>query len=181
VLVVDEAYAEFRAPGPGGFAPTALELLAEHPHVVVTRTMSKAFAFAGVRLGYAAASPELVGYLRTVRLPYHLSTATQQIALAGLDHADLMLQGVAALRHDLQEMAAELRRRGYDVPVSDANFVLFGPFADRHATWQALLDNQVLVREVGPAGYLRVSAGTPSQNAAFLAALAQVDERGERA
>jgi histidinol-phosphate aminotransferase len=181
VLVIDEAYAEFRRPDREGRQPTSLGLVASHPHVVVTRTMSKAFAFAGVRLGYAIAQPELIQYLRTVRLPYHLSTVTQQVALAGLDHADQMLAQVADLRQGRDRLAAALTQAGYDVPASDANFLLVGQFPDRHAVWQGLLDRGVLVREVGPEHYLRVSVGTPSQNQAFLAALAKVAPHPEGA
>jgi histidinol-phosphate aminotransferase len=169
VLVVDEAYAEFRRPG----TPTALGLLPRYPHLAVVRTMSKAFAFAGARLGYLAAAADLVGYLRTVRLPYHLSAITQVAALAALEHRQALMEQVAQLRATRARLAGELRRRGLEVPESDANFVLFGRFADRHAIWQGLLDRGVLIREVGPAGWLRVSAGTEQETDRFLAALAE--------
>jgi len=170
VVVVDEAYAEFRSPG----TPSALRLLGDHPHLVVTRTMSKAFAFAGVRLGYAAACPELVGYLRTVRLPYHLSTMTQVTALAGLHHAPVMLAQVAQLRQARDKLHQDLLALGLTVPPSDANFLAVGRFADAAAIWQGLLDQGVLVRHTGPPGYLRVTVGTPDQNQAFLTAIAGI-------
>ena len=170
MVVVDEAYAEFRRPG----TPSALELLADHPRLVVTRTMSKAFALAGARLGYLAASPAVVDAVRLVRLPYHLSAVTQAVARTALAHADELQGRVALLREERDALVAWLRARGDAVAESDANFVLFGQFDDRHAVWQALLDRGVLVRETGPDRWLRVSVGTPEENAAFRAALEEV-------
>lgn len=173
IVVVDEAYAEFRRQG----TPSALELLERHPHLVVSRTMSKAFAFAGVRLGYLAASPQIVDVLRIVRLPYHLSAVTQAVARAALAHAEDLLAQVNTLREDRDRLAEWLNDQGYTVAVSDANFILFGEFQDRHAVWQGLLDRGVLVRETGPEHYLRVSIGTPEQNHAFMSALQEVTGR----
>jgi histidinol-phosphate aminotransferase len=168
IVVVDEAYAEFSS------SPAALPLLDGHPRLVVTRTMSKAFGFAGGRLGYLAADPALVDALRLVRLPYHLSALTQAAALAALRHADATLAQVAALRADRDRMQDALRRRGFDVVDSDANFLLFGRFDDEHATWQGLLDRGVLVRDVGLPRWLRVSVGTTDECDAFLDALGEV-------
>jgi histidinol-phosphate aminotransferase len=168
LVVVDEAYAEFRRAG----TPSALELLPRHPNLVVTRTMSKAFALAGARVGYLAASPELCDALRVVRLPYHLSAVTQAVALAALRHADELLAAVADLRMARDRIVEEIARMGLSPVPSDANFVLFGGLADSHATWQGLLDRGVLVRDVGIAHYLRVTAGTPEETSAFLDALA---------
>ncbi|HZA02958.1 MAG TPA: histidinol-phosphate transaminase [Propionibacteriaceae bacterium] len=172
VVVVDEAYFEFARDG----TPSALELLPAYPRLAVTRTMSKAFAFAGGRLGYLAASPAFVDALRIVRLPYHLSSVTQAAARVALAHADSMLAAVDRLRAARDDLADWLRGLGLTVAESDANFVLFGRFADRHAVWQALLDRGVLIREVGPPGWLRVSAGTPEEMAAFKRALVDVLE-----
>ncbi len=174
VVVVDEAYAEFRRVG----VPSALELLGEHPNLVVTRTMSKAFALAGARLGYLAASPAITDALRVVRLPYHLSAVTQATALAALGHAEELLGNVDLLRRERDALVAWLRDQGYDVAESDANFVLFGRFEDRHAAWQELLDAGVLVRETGPDGWLRVSVGTPAEMSAFRAALVAIGHNG---
>jgi histidinol-phosphate aminotransferase len=156
MVVVDEAYAEFRRSG----TPSALELLPDHPRLVVTRTMSKAFAMAGARLGYLAAAPAVIDALLLVRLPYHLSTVTQAVARTALAHTGELLETVAALRAERDATVSWLRGRGLSVADSDANFVLFGRFADRHAVWQGLLDRGVLVREVGPPQWLRVSIGT---------------------
>ncbi|MBA8795166.1 histidinol-phosphate aminotransferase [Friedmanniella endophytica] len=170
VVVVDEAYHEFARPG----TPSALELLPEFGRLAVSRTMSKAFAFAGGRLGYLAAAPAFVDALRIVRLPYHLSAVTQAVARVALAHAREMLAQVAALRAARDDLAGWLRGRGHEVADSDANFVLFGRFADRHAVWQGLLDRGVLIRETGPDGWLRVSAGTPAEMEAFKTALTEV-------
>ena len=144
--------------------------------------MSKAFAFAGGRLGYLAADPELVDALRLVRLPYHLSAPTQAIALAALHHADLMLATVEAIKTQRDRMVTELAALGLAPVPSDANFVLFGGLADAAATWQALLERGVLVRDVGIPHYLRVTAGTPAETDAFLGAIAEVEgkDRSER-
>ena len=171
VVVIDEAYAEFRRPG----VPSALELLGPaHPHLAVTRTMSKAFGAAGLRLGYLAADRALVDALRVVRLPYHLSAVTQAAALAALSHRDELMAQVASLRDERDALVAWLRGRGLTAHESDANFVLFGPFPDREAVWQALLDAGVLIRVVGPEGFLRASIGTPEEMERLRSALATV-------
>jgi len=170
LVVVDEAYAEFRRAD----TPSALALLDDHPRLVVTRTMSKAFAFAGARVGYLAASSEIVDAVRIVRLPYHLSAVTQAVARVALAHAGELLARVADLRAERDRLTEWLRKQGLRVPDSDANFVLMGEFADRHAVWQGLLDRGVLVRETGPDGWLRVSVGTPDEMRAFRQALGEV-------
>jgi histidinol-phosphate aminotransferase len=170
IVVVDEAYAEFAREG----TPSALTLLPRYPGLAVTRTMSKAFAMAGARVGYLAAAPELVEKLLLVRLPYHLSAVTQAVARAALAHAAEPLTTVAALRRERDALVGWLRRRGRAVADSDANFVLFGEFDDRRRVWQGLLDRGVLVREVGPPRWLRVTVGTPEEMAAFRAALDEV-------
>ena len=168
VVVIDEAYAEFRRPG----VPSALELVGPaHPHLAVTRTMSKAFGAAGLRLGYLAADRTLVDALRVVRLPYHLSAVTQAAALAALSHRDELMAQVASLRDERDAFVEWLRAQGLVAHESDANFVLFGPFPDREAVWQALLDAGVLIRVVGPEGFLRASIGTPDEMARLRTAL----------
>jgi histidinol-phosphate aminotransferase len=170
MVVIDEAYAEFARDQ----RATALDLLPRYEHLVVTRTMSKAFAMAGARIGYLAAAPAVVGALQIVRLPYHLSAITQVVARVALAHTGELLATVAVLRGERDELVAWLLARGLAAADSDANFVLFGEFADRHAVWQGLLDRGVLIREVGPPGWLRVSVGTAEEMAAFRAALDEV-------
>ena len=169
MVVIDEAYSEFaREPG-----MTALSLLDRFPRLVVVRTMSKAFALAGGRVGYLASSKGVVDALQIVRLPYHLSSLTQTVARAALARADELQASVATLRASRDELVAWLRDAGFKVADSDTNFILFGEFDDRHATWQALLGLGVLVREVGPPGWLRVTVGTPEENDLFKAALTE--------
>ena len=174
VVVIDEAYAEFRRAG----TPSALELLPEHRNLLVTRTMSKAFALAGARLGYLAAAPEICDALRVVRLPYHLSAVTQAVASAALRHADELLGKVEELRAERDRTVEWLVAQGFEVAPSDANFVLFGRFDDRQALWQRLLDRGVLIRVTGPEGWLRVSIGTAAEMTAFKDALDAGTEGG---
>jgi histidinol-phosphate aminotransferase len=170
IVVVDEAYAEFAREG----TVSALTLQPRFPRLVVTRTMSKAFAMAGARVGYLAARPEIIEKLLIVRLPYHLSTVTQAVARAALACAADPLATVAALRAERDAAVSWLRAQGLSVSDSDANFAMFGTFADRHAVWQGLLGRGVLIRETGPPGWLRVTIGTPEEMAAFRAALTEV-------
>ena len=167
MVMVDEAYMEFCREG----TPSALSLLPGNPRLIVTRTMSKAFAMAGTRVGYLAADPAVLDALLLVRLPYHLSAVTQVVARTAVAHAEELLGAVNTLRAERDELVAWLRAEGFQVADSDANFVLFGRFADRHEVWQRVLDRGVLIRETGPAGWLRVSVGTPEEMAAFRTAL----------
>jgi histidinol-phosphate aminotransferase len=170
LVVIDEAYAEFAREG----TPSALTLLSRYPGLVVTRTMSKAFAMAGARVGYLAAAPEVVEKLLLVRLPYHLSVVTQAVARAALALAADPLATVTNIRAERDSLVSWLRARGLRVADSDANFVLFGTFEQRRDVWQGLLDRGVLVREVGPPRWLRVTVGTPEEMAAFRIALSEV-------
>jgi histidinol-phosphate aminotransferase len=170
VVVVDEAYAEFARAG----TPSALTLLPGRPRLVVSRTMSKAFGMAGLRLGYLAADAAVVDALQLVRLPYHLSSLTQAAARTALAHTDALLATVDAVKGQRDRIVAALPGLGLTSVPSDANFVLFGQFADAPAAWQALLDRGVLVRDVGLPGWLRVTAGTAEETTAFLTALAAV-------
>ncbi|NKZ09882.1 histidinol-phosphate transaminase [Mycolicibacterium septicum DSM 44393] len=169
ILIVDEAYGEFSS------QPSAVTLIDEFPaKLIVTRTMSKAFAFAGGRLGYLAAAPAVIDALLLVRLPYHLSVLTQAAACAALRHADDTLGSVATLAAERDRVSAELHRLGYRVIPSDANFVLFGEFVDAPATWQRYLDKGILIRDVGIPGFLRTTIGLAEENDAFLAASADL-------
>ncbi|WP_433049376.1 histidinol-phosphate transaminase [Dactylosporangium sp. CS-033363] len=171
MVIVDEAYAEFARPG----TVFALSLVERSPRLVVTRTMSKAFALAGGRVGYLAADAAVVDAVQLVRLPYHLSAMTQAVARAALAHTDALLSTVDAIKEQRDRIVTTLR--GWQLPVadSDANFVLFGaPRGDSKGTWQALLDRGVLIRDVGLPGWLRVTAGTPEETGAFLTALEEL-------
>lgn len=173
LLVVDEAYGEFSAES------SAINLLTEIPSIIVVRTMSKAFAFAGARVGYAVARPEVIDALQLVRLPYHLSAITQAAAIAALREDEILLSEVEEIKRDRDLVASELRSMGFDVIPSDANFILFRGFASIPALkdygskelWRALLDQGVLIRDVGIHGALRVTIGRKNENEAFLNSL----------
>jgi histidinol-phosphate aminotransferase len=169
IVVVDEAYAEFMPHG----TPSALTLLPGRPRLIISRTMSKAFAFAGVRLGYLAADAAVADALRLVRLPYHLSALTQAAAVAALAHADEMLAMVEEITTQRDRISRELTDLGYQPHVSGSNFVLFGGVDDPNAMFEALLADGVLIRDVGIPGNLRVSAGTTAETSAFLEAAAR--------
>jgi histidinol-phosphate aminotransferase len=169
ILILDEAYGEFSS------QPSAVKLLDEYPtKLVVTRTMSKAFAFAGGRLGYLIAAPALIEAMLLVRLPYHLSSLTQAAARAALRHADDTLGSVAKLIAERDRVTEALTGMGFRVIPSDANFVLFGEFSDAPATWQRYLDEGVLIRDVGIQGYLRATTGLAEENDALLEASARI-------
>ncbi|WP_326808769.1 MULTISPECIES: histidinol-phosphate transaminase [unclassified Streptomyces] len=171
LVVVDEAYGEF------SHHPSLLPLIEGRPALVLSRTMSKAFGAAGLRLGYLAAAPAVVDAVQLVRLPYHLSAVTQATALAALEHTDTLLGYVEQLKTERDRLVSELRSIGCQVTESDANFVQFGRFdgaAGSHAVWEALLARGVLVRDNGVPGWLRVSAGTPEENDVFLDAVRAV-------
>lgn len=170
MVVVDEAYEEFARAG----TPSALSLLPSYKRLVVTRTMSKAFAMAGTRLGYLAADPEVVDCLQLVRLPYHLSALTQAAARVALRHREALLGTVDAVKAQRDRLVRELTDLGCHVVPSDANFVLFGNFDDQTVVWHQLLDKGVLVRDVGLDGWLRVTAGTESEIDVFLDAMREV-------
>ncbi|MFD9224524.1 histidinol-phosphate transaminase [Streptomyces sp. NPDC060064] len=178
IVVVDEAYVEF------SHRPSLLPLIEGRPNLVVSRTMSKAFGAAGLRLGYLAAHPAVVDAVQLVRLPYHLSAVTQATALAALEHTDTLLGYVEQLKTERDRLVGELRAIGYEVTESDANFVQFGRFDGEgaaHEVWQQILDRGVLVRDNGVPGWLRVTAGTPAENDAFLEAVrALMKERSEK-
>lgn len=172
MVVVDEAYAEFALQG----TRSALTLLPGRPRLIVTRTMSKAFALAGARLGYLASAPEVTDAIRLVRLPYHLSSMTQATATAALVHADVLLATVEEIKTQRDRIVENLLGLGLSPAVSDSNFVFFGGLSDAHAMWERLLEHGVLVRDVGIPHHLRVTAGTESETTAFLDAIRRILE-----
>jgi histidinol-phosphate aminotransferase len=171
IVVVDEAYAEFAPVG----QPTALTLLEGRDRLIVSRTMSKAFAFAGARVGYMASDPAIADALRLVRLPYHLSALTQAAAIAALAHTDEMLAMVDDIRAQRDRLLFELARLGYTVHDSWSNFVLFGGVADPHAVFEQLLAEGIIIRDLSIPNHLRVTAGTEAETTAFLEALGRIE------
>jgi histidinol-phosphate aminotransferase len=168
VLVVDEAYAEFSD------QPSALSLLAGRPRLAISRTMSKAFAFAGARVGYLAADQSMIDALRLVRLPYHLSALTQAAASAALAHAPTMLATVSQIIEQRKRIEAQAASLGLTAHASEANFVLLAGISDPQAVFEALLERGVLIRNVGLPNTLRVTAGTEAETTRLLAELALV-------
>ena len=167
IVIVDEAYHEFAHDG----TPSALSLLPGRERLIVSRTMSKAFALAGARLGYMAAAPEVTDALRLVRLPYHLSAITQATALAALQHRTALMADVRDIKEQRDRIVTELTRMGLKPAASDSNYVFFGGLDNPHEVWQQLLDAGVLIRDVGIPGHLRVTAGTETETTAFLTSL----------
>jgi len=169
ILIIDEAYTEFSSPD-----SSALDLLEGRPRLLISRTMSKAFAFAGARIGYLAADPAAVDALRLVRLPYHLSSLTQAAGVAALRHSDSMLATVAQIVKQRQRIERRLAELGYVVHPSESNFVLFGGVDNPTELFRALLDRGILIRDPGIANHLRVTAGTEEETSLFLDALAEL-------
>ena len=175
ILIVDEAYHEFDAD-----TETAVTLLPGRHRLLVSRTMSKAFAFAGVRLGYLAADPAVIDALRLVRLPYHLSALTQAAAVAAVRHADAMLATVADIRAQRDRLGAALAELGYVVHESGSNFLLVGGFADPEGTFEALRARGILIRNLSIPGHLRITAGTEAETTAVIEAIAELSVSGSR-
>lgn len=169
IVIVDEAYMEFSA------SRSSVTLLEKYPtKLVVSRTMSKAFDFAGGRLGYFVAAPAFVEAVMLVRLPYHLSVLSQAAATVALRHSKDTLATVDKLSEERKRVAARLGELGYYVVPSESNFIFFGTFDDQHTVWQEFLDRGILIRDVGVDGHLRTTIGLPEENDAFLAAAQQL-------
>ncbi|KAA8746747.1 histidinol-phosphate transaminase [Corynebacterium tuscaniense] len=173
IVIVDEAYAEFSP------SPSAVTLLEKYPtKLVVSRTMSKAFDFAGGRLGYFVADSAFIEAVMLVRLPYHLSVISQAAARVALRHAEETLANVDKLARERERVQAALLEYGYEVVPSESNFLFFGHFDDAAAAWQQFLDRGVLIRDVGVPGHLRVTIGLDEENDAFLNAAKEIKNNG---
>ena len=169
LLIIDEAYAEFSD------QVSAVTLISKNPHVVVIRTMSKAFAFAGARVGYLVADPKVVDAMMIVRLPYHLSTITQAVAEVALDFKEELLAGVGTLIRSRDLMVSALASLGLTTVESAANFILFTGFPqDAKLLWSDLLKKGVLIRDVGLSDHLRVTIGNEAENTLFINALKEL-------
>lgn len=166
MLVIDEAYQEFSS------GPSAITLLPGRQRLVVSRTMSKAFAFAGARLGYLASDESVVDAMRIVRLPYHLSALTQAAALAAVEHANELLGNVEQIKVQRDRIIGAMSDFGLQASSSDANFVLVSGFADPELIFEKLLERGVLIRNVGIPNSLRITAGTEAETTKLLAELA---------
>jgi len=172
LVVVDEAY--------GQFAPwTAAELVSDELGLVVTRTYSKTWSLAGLRLGYCLAPTPVVAAMERASLPYHLDGFTQLAGRLALDYADAMEQRVAMIKEERGRLFSALTELPVDVWPSDANFILFRPRSrSGPEVWQGLVDRSVLIRNCSSwehlADCLRVTVGTRDEDDAFLGALREV-------
>ncbi len=174
LVVVDEAYAEF-ADAPG--CASALPLLARHPNLIVTRTFSKAYALAGLRVGYAVAHPDCVAVMERVRESFNVNAPGLAAAEAALADAAHLAAGVAGNRAQREALAAALRARGLAVSPSQTNFLLVEFGANTAQIEAALVARGVILRPIGGYGLgdcLRITVGTETENARLLAALGEV-------
>lgn len=171
LVVIDEAYADFSP------APSWTTRLAEFPRLVVLQTFSKAWGLAGLRLGVAYAAPALIAYLDKIKPPYNISAGTQQHALAALAAAPRLPELRAELLHGRAWLAERLPHLPIVAHVfpSDANFLLVRFHADATAVYDALRREGIVVRnrttQPGCAGCLRLTVGTPAENAQLLETL----------
>jgi len=179
IAVVDEAYVEF-AEG-DGYA-SVLPWLNELPNLVVTRTFSKAYGLAGLRIGYSVSSAEVAEVLNRVRQPFNVNSVAQAAALAMLREGDWVHQCVTDNRRELARVRDGLAGLGIDTLPSRGNFVL-ADMPDADECNEFLLRQGVIVRPVanyGLTGYLRISIGTKSENHRLLAALSAFQARRNR-
>ncbi|MBO0731746.1 MAG: histidinol-phosphate transaminase [Acidimicrobiaceae bacterium] len=172
LVVVDEAYGQFSD-------WSALELVDESVPLVVTRTFSKTWSMAGMRLGYLIGPPPVVDILERVALPYHLDAVKQEAGRLAVRHVAEMEARIGMIVRERERLLRALASLPVTVWPSQANFVLFRPEARKGSeVWQALLERSVLVRDTsswpGLSGCLRVTVGTAAENEAFLTALTEV-------
>ena len=176
IVVLDEAYGEFldvdlQAP--------SVVWLADHPNLILTRTFSKAYGLAGLRVGYALAHPDVAGMLNRVRQPFNVNSLALLGAAAAIDDAEFIAASKRVNDAGMAQMVQGFQRIGLEFIPSFGNFICVkvGPAGE---VFQALLKRGVIVRPVGNYGmpeYLRVSIGLPEQNARFLAALSEILEQ----
>jgi histidinol-phosphate aminotransferase len=181
-VILDEAYCEFALALGDPYA--SVELLGRHPNLVLLRTFSKVYGLAGLRAGYAlCASEEFRIAVEQVRQPFHLNVAAQSAAVEALRHQDAVEERVTETVAERVALGDGIRRLGLWVADSDANFVWLAlsdaedPASAERSIVDGLRERGVLVRagtSLGRAGALRVSIGTPKQNARFLGALGEL-------
>lgn len=174
LLVIDEAYIEMST------KDSAVQLIHRYPDkVAICRTLSQAFTFAGGRLGYMIAAPQIINALLATRLPYHVSSMTQAAAAVIIDRADEILAKVPELLLERDRMLTYLQLEGFDIPHSDTSFFLIGKFEDAPAVWEAYANAGIILGDVGLSHYLRVSAGLPHENDQFLEATGNLLDLGK--
>ena len=172
IVVLDEAYNEYI---PDALKSDSLAWLAEFPNLIVTRTFSKAYGLAGLRVGYAFAHPDVADLMNRVRQPFNVNSISLAAAAAGLDDREFVRRSFELNQAGMRQLTAGLTRLGIDYIPSAGNFVSIN-VKDGAAVFQRLLKRGVIVRPIGAYGmpaYLRVSIGLESENQRFLEALAQ--------
>ena len=170
LVVLDEAYGEYlpdtlKSPTPGW--------IAEHPNVVISRTLSKAFGLAGLRVGYGIAHPEIAEVMNRVRQPFNVNHLAMVAACAALDDAQFIEKSRAVNAAGLTQLAAGFDRLGLEYIPSFGNFITVR-VGNASRAYQSMLEEGVIVRPIAGYGmpeHLRVTVGKPEQNARFLAAL----------
>jgi len=175
IAVFDEAYYEYASSHAGGDYPNALEWLDEFPNLVVTRTFSKAYGLAGLRVGYGVSSPDIAELLNRVRQPFNVNGLAQAAALAALSERDWVQRCCMENNAELERMTTGLQGAGISCVPSRGNFLLAEiPVAG--ACYEFLLRKGIIVRPVenyGLPGYLRLTIGTQAENDRLLDALAE--------
>ena len=166
LVVIDEAYREYVDPAA---VPDAFALFGDRPNVAITRTFSKAYALAGLRVGYCLAAPDVVSAVRKCQVPFSVSALAQEAAIAALGEGEEVARRAKLTVAERERVRAALLDSGYDVPPSQANFIWL-PLGERSADFaQACMDANVIVRPFAGEG-VRVTIGTDAENDRFLTA-----------
>ncbi len=177
VAVIDEAYFEYVA---AGDYQSALPSLADFPNLIVTRTFSKAYGLAGLRVGFAVSSPEIGDLLNRVRQPFNVNSVALAAATAALDDRDHLARSVSLNRQGMDQLSRAFDQRGWDYIPSVGNFITLDLRQPALPIFQDLLREGVIVRPIANYGlptHLRITIGTEQENAACLAALDRVLRR----
>lgn len=176
LVVLDEAYVEYF---PENF--DSLKFLRQYPNLIVSRTLSKCYGLAALRVGFALASPEVTNYLNRIRQPFNVNHLAMVAAVAALKDEDFIEQSRIVNKAGMAQLEAGVTALGLSYEPSRANFLLINVQADPAQTFNGLLKEGVIVRPVGIAEHIRVSIGTEAENAKFLTALAKVLGREAKA
>ena len=169
IVVLDEAYVEYY---PENF--NSLKFLAQYPNLIISRTMSKCYGLAALRVGFALASAEVTDFLNRIRQPFNVNHLAMVAAVAALKDGVFIEKSREVNKAGMAQLEAGFEQLGLHYVPSRANFILVNIQADPAQTFNALLKEGVIVRPVGIANHLRVSIGTEAENAKFLVALAKV-------
>ena len=169
IVVLDEAYVEYY---PENF--NSLKFLAQYPNLIISRTMSKCYGLAALRVGFALASAEVTDFLNRIRQPFNVNHLAMVAAVAALKDGVFIEKSREINKAGMAQLEAGFEQLGLNYVPSRANFILVDIQTDPAQTFNALLKEGVIVRPVGIANHLRVSIGTEAENAKFLVALAKV-------